>query len=104
MEINDLIITKALDTAKEVAHAYIVYKSNGEKQQADIQQQQVAMDGLGFLSDLFGRFLNQQHGDNILQYLMQFVDKLPKKQPSEPNPQPQPEPKQEITTMGSPEE
>ena len=99
MEVHDLIIAKFLDTTKELAKAYIVYKTTGIRQQAEIQQQQQAMDGIGFLSDLFGRFLNQQHGDNILQYLMQFVDKLPKKQP-----EPQPEPKQEITTMGSPEE
>ena len=96
---NDLLIAKLFDTVETIAKAYIVYKTTGIRQQAEIQQQQQAMDGIGFLGDLFGRFLNQQHGDNILQYLMQFVDKLPKKQP-----EPQPEPKQEITTMGSPEE
>ena len=98
---NDLLIAKLFDTVETIAKAYIVYKTTGMRQQAEIQQQQQAMDGIGFLSDLFGRFLNQQHGDNVLQYLMQFIDKLPKQpQKSEP----QPEPKQEIATTGSPEE
>lgn len=101
---NDLLIAKLFDTVETIAKAYIVYKTTGIRQQAEIQQQQQAMDGIGFLSDLFGRFLNQQHGDNVLQYLMQFIDKLPKQpQKSEP----QPEPKQEHTidpeSVASPE-
>jgi len=87
---NDLLIAKLFDTVETIAKAYIVYKTTGIRQQAEIQQQQQAMDGLGFLSDLFGRFLNQQHGDNVLQYLMQFLEKLPK----QPQPEAKPEPKE----------
>ena len=47
---NDLLIAKLFDTVETIAKAYIVYKTTGMRQQAEIQQQQQAMDGIGFLS------------------------------------------------------
>ena len=99
LNVNDALLAQALATFERVADAHFKLEAQKSNNYADIQTQQISQDGLHGLSDLLRQFLNQQNGNNVLQYLMQFL-KLPKQpQPTEEETQPnEDKEKQKITT------
>ena len=92
INVNDALLAQALATFERVANGHFQLEAQKSNNYADIQTQQISQDGLHGLSDLLRQFLNQQNGNNVLQYLMQFV-KLPK----QPQPKPEPQPTEEET-------
>lgn len=98
LNVNDALLAQALATFERVADAHFKLEAQKSNNYADIQTQQISQDGLHGLSDLLRQFLNQQNGNNVLQYLMQFI-KLPK----QPQPKPEPQPTEEETQPESKE-